>query len=142
MKTINVLLSGVRWFTQRVTMLICVPMWVVGVPALEVWVLNLTGLWAANDALYPNGSFWILFMISRLALAVMWIALAWGLTELGTKTDFFWFNQEQSSYSKTEPKDKSGMIIGIISMCLICIFFAEVAVRLITGLPIPYLPSK
>lgn len=144
MKIIRSVLNGVTWFTQRVTMLIVVPMWVVGVPWLEVWAVNLTGFWAANDALYPDKVlyFWILFAVSRLVLAFAWIGLAWWLTDHGAKAGFFWFKPDESSYSRPEPKDKSGMIIGAIAVCAIVIAVAEIAVRLITGLPAPYLPTK
>ena len=136
-------MSRLKWLTQRVSMLLFIPLVIVGVPLALATVGRWLGFWEAIDTLLSSNQllFWVLLLISRGIFGAVWLFLGYWIGVAGEVTGWFWFKPERSSYYREEDSvDKSGIIVAIfVAMCFF-IFISEFATRLSTLTSPPYLP--
>lgn len=125
------MLDKVKWFTQRITMLLVVFLVLFVVPFILAKLFQLLGLVAWVDSFYKSSLavFWVAFLVSRTVYGAAWVSGSYWLVQSGEQTGWFWFKPEKSYHSKDEDIDQSGMILSIVAAILACLVFSELALR-------------
>lgn len=138
-------MNRVKWFTQRITMILSLTLGLLVLPYALAQVLELTTIRAWIDNLYHSGTvviFWVIFVISRLAFSAAWFGAWYKFVDFATKAGYLWFKPDY--YRRDEPSvDQSGTIVFGIAVVIIAIFIAEFAIRIYTWTdPSFYLPES
>lgn len=133
-------MKQVKWFTQRITMIIVLT-WILLFPYVLAQAIGVTGFWKAIDTLNNSGvhaAFWILFIVTRLGFALAWVYSSRLVIVNGQKWGFLWFKPEKSIYPRDDHKeqdlDYSLTIALVITVIGFAVLFAELAIRLSTGM--------
>ncbi len=131
----------VKWFTQRVTMLICIALGLGLIPFVLSKFMELTGLLGGIDRLWDSNNqvgFWVVFIISRLVYAGFWILITFFVVKQGERRGFFW-SKPGSPYHDQPSVDKSSEIVMWISIAVVAVVVSEFAIRIYTLTNPPFL---
>ena len=136
-------MSKLKWITQRITMLLVVPLFAVGIPFTMATIGKWLGYWEQTDSLLSSNQvfFWVSFLVTRATFGAIWLFGSYWIGETGQKTGWFWFKPDRYYSGREEYSvDKSGMIVAILAAIFILIFISEFAIRVSTLTYPPYLP--
>jgi hypothetical protein len=125
-------MKSIKWFTQRITLIIVVPTVLLVIPFVLTKAGQLVGLWALIDKLYPaTALYWFVLVITRWAFAFAWYKLGELFSLWGERSGFFWYEPDNTYRSnKPVPVDKSGKILNWIGIAIVAAALAEFAIRL------------
>jgi hypothetical protein len=127
------LISGLKWLTRHTTLLCVMILWFCAIPFTLTQAYQFTGFIAWSDALFNENHLYLTVMIaSRFVFGVLWVYLAYTLTEIGTKYGWLYSAHQSpppypqiTSYSQ----DYSMRIILMLVACVALIVFSEIAIR-------------